>query len=108
MVAPNTNNLVWQPSAVPGEPATIFGIPVEYNPFAPVLGQYGDIALLDLTKYVIKDGTGLTIFMDPYTQMGNNKTRMYISWNVDGQSLLTGPMLAQDGETEVSPFVVLK
>jgi HK97 family phage major capsid protein len=108
MVAPNTNNLVWQPGAIEGAPATIFGIPVEYNPFSPVLGAVGDIALVDLSHYVIKDGTGLAIFIDPYTQMGNNKTRIYASWNVDGQSLLTGPMLAQDGTTKVSPFVILK
>jgi len=108
MVAPNTNVLVWQPGAIEGAPATILGIPVEYNPYSPVLGEEGDIALVDLSHYVIKDGSSLAIFIDPYTQMGNNKTRMYASWNVDGQSLLTGPMLAQDGKTKVSPFVVLK
>ena len=93
---------------MPGVPATILGIPVEYNPYSPFLGTSGDIALVDLSHYLIKDGTGLAMFMDPYTQRRQNNTRIYASWNVDGQSMLTDSMLAQDKQTRVSPFVMLK
>jgi len=107
MVAKNTTNLVWQPGAVAGAPDSILGIPVEYNEYSPTLGTFGDIALLDMKKYAIKDGTGLSIFLDNVTQYGSGKTRIYMSWNVDGQSLLTGPIKSEDKKTEFSPFVVL-
>ncbi|MHA1168303.1 MAG: phage major capsid protein [Candidatus Hodarchaeales archaeon] len=107
MVAKNTNQLVWQPGAVAGAPDSILGIPVEYNEYSPVLGTYGDIALLDLKKYAIKDGTGLSIFIDSTTQYGSGKTRIYMSWNVDGQSLMKDSILSEDKKTRRSPFVVL-
>jgi len=107
MVAKNTNTLAWQPGAVVGAPDTILGTPVLYNEYAPSLGEFGDIALLDMKKYAIKDGTGLSIFIDTVTQYGTGKTRIYMSWNVDGQSLLKDSILSEDQKTRRSPFVVL-
>jgi len=107
MVADETNVLVWQASAVPGAPDTILGIPVLYNEHAPTLGEYGDIALLDMKQYAIKDGTGLSVIIDDITQFAKGVTRIYISWNVDGQSLITDSILSEDKKTRRSPFVAL-
>jgi HK97 family phage major capsid protein len=101
-------NLVWQPSAREGHPGTLFGIPVLINDQSSVLGQQGDLALVDLSYYAIKDGSPLAIFMDPYTQKVNGVTRMYAFWNVDGQPMITTPLLQRDGVSTVSPFVVLQ
>jgi len=102
------NNLIWQPNAREKEPATLLGLPILLNPRSPVLGSEGDLMLVDLSYYAIKDGSGLAIFMDPYTQKVNGVTRMYIFWNVDGQPMMTTPLLEEDGVTTVSPFVVLR
>jgi HK97 family phage major capsid protein len=107
MVPDSTNTLAWQPSAVVGSPDTILGTPVLYNEYSPSLGEFGDIALLDMKQYAIKDGTGLSIFLDEVTQFGSGKTRIYMSWNVDGQSLLKDSILSEDKKTRRSPFVVL-
>ena len=99
--------LLWQPNAREGAPGTLLGIPVVLNDQAPVLGSQGDLALVDLQYYAIKDGSPLAIFIDPYTQKLNGVTRIYSFWNVDGQPMLTTPMLQRDGVSTVSPFVVL-
>ena len=100
-------NLIWQPNAREGQPSTLLGLPLLFNQRSPVLGQEGDISLVDLDYYAIKDGSPLAIFMDPYTQKVNGVTRIYAFWNVDGQPMLTTPMLEEDGVTTVSPFVTL-
>jgi len=107
MVATGTNTLAWQPSARDGAPSTLLGLPLLENPYSPVLGTRGDLALVDLNHYAIKDGSPLALFMDPFTQKLNNITRIYAFWNVDGQSMLYSSMLKPDGVTRVSPFVVL-
>lgn len=108
MVATNTNTLVWQPSAIVGAPSTLLGLPLLEDPYAPILGQVGDLALVDLDYYAIKDGTPLSMFLDPYSQKANGLTRMYAYWNVDGQSMLNGSILQPDAVTRKSPFVLLK
>jgi len=107
MVPEDTTTLAWQASAVVGEPDTVLGLPVLYNENSPVLGEFGDIALLDMKQYAIKDGTGLSVRLDDITQAEYDKTRIYISWNVDGQSLLTDSILMADKKTRRSPFIVL-
>jgi len=107
MVAPATNQLAWQPNAREGAPGTLLGLPLLENPYAPILGSRGDLALVDMDYYAIKDGSPLAMFMDPYTQKINSITRIYAFWNVDGQALLYDSILKQDGVTRVSPFVVL-
>lgn len=100
--------LIWQPNAREGEPSTLMGIPLIFNQRSPVLGSEGDISLLDLSSYAIKDGSPLAISIDPYTQKVNGVTRIYAFWNVDGQPMMNTPMLEEDGITTVSPFVVLR
>ena len=101
-------NLIWQRSAREGEPSTLLGYPLLINKRSPVLGSEGDLSLVDLDYYAIKDGSSLAIAIDPYTQKINGLTRIYAIWNVDGQPMMTTPILEEDGVTTSSPFVVLR
>lgn len=107
-MASTLGQLVWQPSAREGVPSTLLGFPLLLNDQAPVLGTEGDLSLVDLKYYAIKDGSPLAIFMDPYSQKANGLTRIYAFWNVDGQPMLNTPLLQRDGSSQVSPFVALK
>jgi HK97 family phage major capsid protein len=100
-------NLIWQPSARDGAPGTLLGLPLVENERQPAIGAKGDLMLVDLSYYAIKDGSPLSIFIDPFTQKVNATTRIYAWWNVDGQALLNTPITLEDKVTTVSPFVAL-
>lgn len=101
-------NALWMPNVALGPGGSLCGFPLLINDLNPALGTEGDLALCDLQYYYIKDGSPLSIFIDPYTQKANGISRIYAFWNVDGQPMLTGPMTQRNGTTQVSPFVVLK
>jgi len=100
--------LVWQPSAREGMPMSLLGIPLILNARSPVLGAQGDLILADLNYYLIKDGSPLTIAASEHPRFTHNQTIIKGFWNVDGQPWLNGPLLLEDGVTQVSPFVVLQ
>lgn len=100
-------SLIWQPNARDGKPSTIFGIPVVYSDLLPVLGNKGDVCLCDFKYYGVRDGSAVSIFFEPFTQAVNQITRIYAYWNVDGQPMVTSPLLLRDGSNTVSPFIVL-
>ena len=100
-------NLVWQPNAREGAPGTLIGIPFLLNDQSPILGREGDLILVDLDYYLIKDGSGISISMSEHPLFTQNRTIIKAFWNVDGQPWLSTPLLARDGVSTVSPFVVL-
>ncbi len=101
--------LVWQPSAREGEPSSLLGIPFLRNQRQPVLGAIGDLMLVNLGYYLIKDGSPLTVQDDGgLTNFTTNRTVIKAFWNVDGQPWLTTPLLLEDGVSTASPFVVLQ
>ena len=99
-------HLIWQNSARDGEPPTLDGYPVMVNERSPVLGAKGDISLVDLSKYLIKDGSGPFVAASEHVEFKTNKTVIKIVWNVDGTPWLTAPLTGEGGY-ETSPFVVL-
>jgi HK97 family phage major capsid protein len=101
------NHLIWQPSAREGVPSTLLGVPFLLNDQSPVLGTEGDLILVDLDYYLIKDGSGISISASEHPLFTQNRTIIKAFWNVDGQPWLTTPLLARDGVSTVSPFVVL-
>lgn len=101
------DNLIWQPNAAVGQPSTLLGLPLIFDNRAPVLGSAGDLALLDLSYYLIKDGSGPSISMSEHVRFTSNQTCVKIFWNVDGKCWLNTPILLEDGVTQVSPFVSL-
>lgn len=102
------NNLVWQPNAREGAPGSLLGIPFQLNDQSPVLGGEGDLVLVDLDYYMVKDGSGISISMSEHPLFTQNRTIIKAFWNVDGQPWLTTPLLQRDGVSTVSPFVVLQ
>ena len=104
------SNLIWMPNkdVISGPPGTLFGIPVMLNDRSPALGSTGDLMLLDLSYYLIKDGSGPLVAASPHVYFTANKTVIKVFWNVDGQPWLTEP-IPLEGSTAntVSPFVIL-
>ena len=100
--------LVWQPSAREGAPDMLLGLPFLRNERQPVLGTAGDLMLVNLSYYVIKDGAALTIDASQHMRFTSNQTIIRAVWNVDGQPTLNTPLLLEDGATQQSPFVVLQ
>lgn len=101
-----SGQLIWQPSAVVGAPGTLFGIPVIMNERAAQLGSKGDLSLVDLSYYLIQNGSPLAISASEHVYFRENKTVIKAFWNVDGQPWLSGK-ITQEGGYEVSPFVTL-
>ncbi|MDD3899065.1 MAG: phage major capsid protein [Syntrophomonadaceae bacterium] len=101
------NNLVWQPNAREGAPGTLLGIPFLLNDQSPSLGTEGDLMLIDLNYYLIKDGSGISIAMSEHPLFTQNRTIIKAFWNVDGQPWLITPLIQRNGVDTVSPFVVL-
>jgi len=87
-------------------PDSLFGYPVIWSERSPAVGARGDVALVDLTGYLIKDGSGPFIAYSEHVYFLSNKTVVKAFTNVDGKPWLTEPFEGQDGRTS-SPFVVL-
>lgn len=100
-------NLIWQPNAREGAPGTLLGIPVLLNERSQPLGNKGDLMLMDPMYYMIKDGFGIALAASEHVHFKSNKTVIKAFWNVDGQPWLNSPIPLEDGETTVSPFIVL-
>jgi len=109
MIMPSVlGQLIWMPSAREGVPSTLLGIPFIENERQPVLGTAGDLMLVNLEYYVIKDGAALTIDVSQHIRFLNNQSVIRAVWNVDGQPTMNTPLLLEDGATQQSPFVVLQ
>lgn len=96
-----------QGDATKGIPSTLAGVPIIFTGKTPVLGSQGDLLLLDLTYYLIKDGSGPFIAASEHVLFRQNKTVIKVFWNVDGQPWVVEPLTLENGTTQVSPYVVL-
>lgn len=99
---------IWQTSAIPGLPATLFGYPVLFHDRSPALGTTGDLVLADLSYYLIQDGSGPYVMASDGYYFTSNKIIIKAFWNVDGKPWLSGPLpLEGSASNTVSPFVIL-
>jgi HK97 family phage major capsid protein len=99
---------LWQPNA--NGWGSMLGFPIDVFEASPVLGQPGDVMLVDWNAgYVIADGKGLTTDMTNAhgTNFIQNRSVLKAFAATDGQPMLTGPITLADGVTQVSPFVCL-
>jgi HK97 family phage major capsid protein len=99
---------IWVQNAATGIPPSLFGIPVLFHDRSVALGTRGDLCLLDLRYYLVKNGSGPFVAASPHVRFIENKTVIKIFWNVDGQPWLHEP-IPLEGSTAntVSPFVIL-
>lgn len=93
--------------ATRGIPDTLMGIPIRFTGKTPVLGQKGDLMLVDLTYYLIKDGSGPFVAASEHVLFRQNKTVIKVFWNADGKGWVNEPLTLEDGATQVSPYVIL-
>jgi HK97 family phage major capsid protein len=89
-------------------PSTLLGIPLVFCDRLPAIGTAGDLSLVNLAYYLIKDGSGPYAASSEHVYFTSNKTVFKIVWNVDAHPWLTEP-IPLEGSTSntVSPFVVL-
>jgi HK97 family phage major capsid protein len=89
-------------------PPTLYGIPVMFAEKLPALGTSGDINLVDLQYYLIKDGSGPFAALSTELLFLSNRTVFKIVWNVDAKPWLTEAIGLEGATTStVSPFVRL-
>ncbi len=93
-------------NGISGLSATMLGYPVRFSERTPTKGAKGDLMLLDLSYYYIKDGAGMVLSASEHVKFTQDKTLFKIVHNVDGQSSMNDKLKLENGET-VSPFVIL-
>jgi len=93
--------------ATKGTSDRLMGYPIKWTFRVPALGVVGDISILDMSYYLIKDGFGPAFDTSKHVYFASNKTMLKMFSNVDGQPWLNGTITAEDGATEISPFVGL-
>ncbi|MEN6473662.1 MAG: phage major capsid protein [Syntrophaceae bacterium] len=107
IVDAGSNNIFVQNAAL-GMPGTLYGIPLVFNERCPALGTKGDLILVDLKYYLIKDGSGPFVQASEHVLFRQNKTVIKAFWNVDGKPWLLNPIPLEGSTTNtVSPIVVL-
>jgi HK97 family phage major capsid protein len=94
--------------ATKGVPATLLGLPVKWNGKTPLLGKEGDVSLAKFNYYLTKAGSGPYIAISEHVKFTTNKTVFKIVANIDGQPWVKDPLKLEDGETTVSPYIILK
>ena len=89
-------------------PSRLMGVPLIFNDRMPGLGTKGDLSLVNLSYYLIKDGSGPFAASSEHIYFLSNKTVFKIVWNVDAHPWLSEPIQLEGSTSDtVSPFVVL-
>jgi HK97 family phage major capsid protein len=101
------NSIFIQGDATKKLPDRLSGYPIRWTFRVPAAGTQGDISLIDPSYYLIKDGYGPAFDESKHVYFLSNKTCLKMFGNVDGQPWLSGTITAEDGATEISPFVGL-
>ncbi|WP_458462419.1 phage major capsid protein [Paenibacillus sp.] len=104
---PAGNYIFIQGDATKGVPSTLLGIPIRFTGKTRTIGQAGDLVLVDLGYYLVKDGSGPFIAASEHVLFTKNQTIVKCFWNVDGKPWVKTPLTLEDGVTKVSPYVVL-
>lgn len=93
-------------NGVGGLAPTMLGFPVRWSERTPTKGVKGDIMLLDLSYYYVKDGSGLLLSASEHVKFLTDQTVFKVTKSVDGQSSMNSTLKLENAET-VSPFVIL-
>lgn len=93
-------------NGIAGLAPTMLGFPVRWSERTPTIGKKGDVMLLDLSYYYVKDGAGMVLSASEHVKFTQDKTLFKIIHNVDGQSSMNDKLKLENGDT-VSPFVIL-
>lgn len=96
------------PGGISGNPySTLFGRPVVPIEYASTLGTPGDIALLDLSQYVVAEKGGVQAASSMHVQFLTDQMAFRMIYRVDGQSQWNAPLTPFKGANTKSPFITL-
>lgn len=98
---------VWLGNGVGSPPVSILGRPVIFSERMPKLGQAGDIALCDLSYYLIADLEQALAMWSPHFRFSTNTTAYRIIQRLDGRPWLKNPITPENSGPTLSPFVTL-
>jgi hypothetical protein len=79
-------------------------IATEYN---AALGSVGDIALVDLSQYMLVDKGGVQMATSMHVAFDTDEMRFRITYRVDGKPMWSKSLTPFKGSTSRSPFVAL-
>lgn len=96
---------IWLNNGVQGPPMTILGRPVIFTEKAPVLGDAGDINLVDFGFYLIGDRQVMSAMSSPHFKFQNDQTAYRIIERVDGRPWLQSAITPKNNGSTLSPFV---
>lgn len=89
-------------------PQTILGRPLKFSRKAPgILGQQGDLSLVDFSTYVIGDGEEMRLDTSAHSSFRADKTDFRIIERVDGQPGMLNPLTPENGGPSLSAYVQL-
>jgi HK97 family phage major capsid protein len=89
-------------------PSTLMGIPLVFVDRLPALGTKGDLMLVDLSAYLIKEGSGPDVAISTELYFLTDRVIFRVTWRVDGKPWMTEPIGLEGATTStVSPFVIL-
>jgi HK97 family phage major capsid protein len=87
-------------------PQSLAGIPIIWSRKTPgVLGDQGDVSLIDRSKYVIGDTSGVMLDTSEHSAFTSDQTDFRIILEVDGQPGMLSPLTPQNGGPTLSAFV---
>lgn len=89
-------------------PQSLAGIPIVWSRKTPaVLGTQGDISLIDRSKYVIGDTSGVMLDTSEHSAFTSDQTDFRIILEVDGQPGMLAPLTPANNGPTLSAFVQL-
>jgi HK97 family phage major capsid protein len=88
-------------------PMRIWGIPVYFTEKLPYYTQQGDVCLLDMSKFLCGDRMNIQIEASQFPYFTSNQMVWRTIWRGDGQPWFDNYLTLADGNTTVSPHVVL-
>lgn len=87
--------------------STLFGRPVIPVEYASTLGTAGDIALADMSQYVLADKRGMQAATSMHVRFLTDEMTFRFTYRVDGQPIWHTALTPFKGSNTKSPFVVL-
>ena len=89
-------------------PSSLMGYPLIFCDRLPPLGTKGDLNLVDLSYYLVKEGSGPEFAVSTELLFLTDRVVFRVTWRVDGKPWLTEALGLEGSTTNtVSPFVIL-
>jgi HK97 family phage major capsid protein len=95
-------------NGISGRPyGTLFGRPVIPVEYCDTVGNNGDIALLDLSQYVLADKGGIQAASSMHVAFLTDEMVFRITYRLDGEAIWHSALTPYKGSNTLSPFITL-